>query len=129
MPDDRAAPVVVRPVGRLGRWTGSLSTSPTDPLRSKQAMLVAVVGVLLFLIALVFLTANSAAAQACISDHTSSFDLIQPTNACDSAYDAWRSGQRLMPIGVIGLLAAAVIAVGRGGLLAVMGAFGAGGRR
>ena len=88
----------------------------------------AVVGVLLFLIALVFLTANSGAAQACISGHTSSFDLIQDTNACDSAYDAWRSGQRLMPIGVIGLIAAVVVAVGRGGVLAVVGAFGAGTR-
>ena len=108
---------------------GPLSGSATDPLRSRQAVLVAVVGVLLFLIALVFLTANSAEAQACISEHTSSFDLIASTNACDSAYDAWRSGQRLMPVGVIGLIAAVVVAVGRSGLLVVLGALGIGGRR
>lgn len=127
MADEAPAPAGP-PAGRFARVISPLSTSATDPLRSKQAILVAVVGALLFLIALVFLTANSAEAQACISDHTSSFDLIQSTNACDSAYDAWRSGKQLMPLGVIGLIAAVMVAVGRRGLLAVLGALGVGGR-
>ena len=107
---------------------GPLSGSATDPLRSRQAVLVAVVGVLLFLIALVFLTANSAEAQACISEHTSSFDLIASTTpaTAPTTPGARGSGHAL---GVIGLIAAVVVAVGRSGLLVVLGALGIGGRR